>query len=100
MDMAQRRPSPVTGVELVEIAFKTSFFPDKEVGIAMLQGLAQELGAFADEGQTAFSPEAPRILLTGVPVGLGSHKVVRLIEECGGSIVCLDNCSAYKKPAS
>lgn len=85
MDLAQRSPSPVTGVELVEIAFKTSFFPDKE------------MGRLADEGQAACNSEAPRILLTGVPVGLGSHKVVRLIEECGGSVVCLDNCSAYKK---
>lgn len=97
MDLAQRKPSPVTGVELVEIAFKTSFFPDKEVGIAMLEDLAEEMGRLADEGQGTTSPDAPRILLTGVPVGMGSHKVVRLIEECGGSVVCLDNCSAYKK---
>ena len=97
MDLAQRSPSPVTGVELVEIAFKTSFFPDKEMGIAMLEDLAREMGRLADEGQAACNSEAPRILLTGVPVGLGSHKVVRLIEECGGSVVCLDNCSAYKK---
>ena len=97
MDLAQRRPSPISGVELVEVAFKTSFFPDKEKGIAMLLELAEELGGLADAGQCAGNPDAPRILLTGVPVGLGSHKVVRLIEECGGSVVCLDNCSAYKK---
>ena len=97
MDLAQRRPSPISGVELVEVAFKTSFFPDKEKGIAMLLELAEELGGLADAGHCAGNPDAPRILLTGVPVGLGSHKVVRLIEECGGSVVCLDNCSAYKK---
>ena len=97
MDLAQRRPSPVTGVELVEVAFKTSFFPDKEKGIAMLLDLAEELASLADAGQAPGNPDSPRILLTGVPVGLGSHKAVRLIEECGGSVVCLDNCSAYKK---
>ena len=97
MDLAQRRPSPITGVELVEIAFKTSFFPDKEKGIAMLLDLAEDLAGLADAGQVPGNPDAPRILLTGVPVGLGSHKVVRLIEECGGSVVCLDSCSAYKK---
>ncbi len=97
MDLAQRRPSPISGVELVEVAFKTSFFPDKEKGIAMLLELAEELGGFADAGHCTGNPDAPRILLTGVPVGMGSHKVVRLIEECGGSVVCLDNCSAYKK---
>ena len=95
MDLAQRKPSPITGQELVEICFKTSFFPDKEVGIAMLNNLADELGSL--DGKAAKTNGAPRILLTGVPVGVGSHKVVRLVEECGGAVVCLDNCSGYKK---
>lgn len=97
MDLAQRKPSPITGNELVEIGFKTSFFPDKEVGIAMLEALAEEIGKKADAGETCYAENTPRILITGVPVGLGSHKLVRLVEECGGSVVCLDNCSGYKK---
>lgn len=97
MDLAKRRPSPITGMELVEIGFKTSFFPDKETGIAMLLDLAEEIGRRADAGETCYGNETPRILLTGVPVGMGSHKVVRLVEECGGNVVCLDNCSGYKK---
>jgi benzoyl-CoA reductase/2-hydroxyglutaryl-CoA dehydratase subunit BcrC/BadD/HgdB len=97
MDLAQRKPSPISGVELVEVAFKTSFFPDKEVGIRMMLDMAEEVGRRADAGETAYTDKTPRILLTGVPVGMGSHKVVRLIEECGGNVVCLDNCSGYKK---
>ena len=97
MDLAQRKPSAVTGMEMVELAFKTNFFPDKERGIAMMLDVAKEMGELADAGKSTISPDAPRILLTGVPVGMGSHKVVRLIEECGGSVVCLDNCSGYKR---
>jgi benzoyl-CoA reductase/2-hydroxyglutaryl-CoA dehydratase subunit BcrC/BadD/HgdB len=97
MDLAKRGPSPITGLEMLEIAFKTSFFPDKEKGIAMLLDLAEELGRKAEAGESSFSAGTPRILLTGVPTGMGSHKVVRLIEECGGGVVCLDNCTAYKK---
>jgi benzoyl-CoA reductase/2-hydroxyglutaryl-CoA dehydratase subunit BcrC/BadD/HgdB len=97
MDLARRRPSPVTGMELVEIGFKTSFFPDKEQAVGMLLDLAGEIGKKADAGEACRAEDAPRMLLTGVPVGMGSHKVVRLIEECGGSVVCLDNCSGYKK---
>ncbi|QQG64411.1 double-cubane-cluster-containing anaerobic reductase [Desulfobulbus oligotrophicus] len=96
MDLAQRKPSPITGQEMVEIYFKTSFFPDKEVGIKMLQNLADELGAMDIETETG-KESAPRILITGVPIGVGSHKVVKLVEECGGAVVCLDNCSGYKK---
>ena len=97
MDLAKRKPSPVTGMEILEIAFKTSFFPDKEKGIAMMTELAEEIGGKADAGESCFPAGAPRVLLTGVPTGMGSHKVVRLIEECGGSVVCLDNCTGYKK---
>lgn len=97
LDLAKRKPSPLTGMEMVEIGFKTAFFPDKEKGIAMLQALAEETARLADAGEGCCDPNAPRVLVTGVPVGMGSHKVVRLIEEAGGSVVCLDNCSAYKK---
>ena len=97
MDLAKRRPSPITGMELLEIAFKTSFFPDKEKGIAMMMDLAREVGEKADAGESGFTTNTPRLLLTGVPTGMGSHKVVRVIEECGGSVVCLDNCVGYKK---
>lgn len=97
MDLARRKPSPITGNELVEVGFKTSFFPDKEVGISMMEAIAEEIGLRADAGEACYAENTPRILLTGVPVGLGSHKLVRLIEECGGNVVCLDNCSGYKK---
>ena len=38
-----------------------------------------------------------RILLTGVPVGIGSDKVVRIVEESGADVVAFENCSGYKK---
>ena len=97
MDLAKRKPSPITGMEMVEIAFKTSFFPDRELGITLMEDLASELASMADSGALAGNAKAPRILVTGTPIGMGSHKVVRLIEELGGNVVCLDNCSAYKK---
>lgn len=71
MDLAKRKPSPITGMELLEIGFKTSFFPDKEKGISMMLELAEELGKMADAGQAGVAASAPRILLTGVPVGMG-----------------------------
>ncbi len=97
MDLAMRKPSPITGMELVEIGFKTSYFPHKEDSVTMLEAVAKEMTALADAGTVCYSEDAVRILLTGVPVGMGSHKVVRLIEDCGGNVVCLDNCSGYKK---
>ncbi len=92
LDLAKRNPSPLSGMDLLDICFRASFMPDYEQAISLLQDIAAEL-------ETA-EPKAsggPRILLTGVPAGLGSHKVVQLLEECGAHIVCIDNCTCYKK---
>lgn len=96
-DTAAHTPSPISGMHLLEIAFKTSFFPDKEEGIALLNELADELEQEIAAGRSPFAADAPRIILTGVPTGVGSHKVIKLLEECGASVVCLDNCTGYKK---
>lgn len=90
--LSKKNPPPLSGSQLVEICFKTSFFVEKEEGIKLLEDLAAEANLIERSKNTG-----PRILLTGVPVGFGSHKVVRLIEECGGTVVCLDNCTCHKK---
>jgi benzoyl-CoA reductase/2-hydroxyglutaryl-CoA dehydratase subunit BcrC/BadD/HgdB len=97
LDTAKHNPSPLTGTQMVEMCFKTAFFPDKEMGIALLNEVADELEEKIRAGESPLPSSAPRILLTGVPIGLGSHKVVKLLDECGASPVCLDNCSGYKK---
>lgn len=94
LDLAKRKPSPLTGMDLLDICFRASFMPDYEQAIALLQDIAAEISRASDG---AVSPDAPRVLLTGVPTGLGSHKVIQLLEECGASIVCIDNCTCYKK---
>ncbi len=94
LDLAKRRPSPLSGMQLMEIAHRASFVPDWEKASELLEDIAREVGA---DNESPFAESAPRILLTGVPIGLGSHKVVQLLEECGASVVCLDNCSCYKK---
>jgi len=97
MDLAKARPSPISGMDLLQIKFKLGFFPDKEEGLAVVEDIAHELEALVRSGHAAHPVHAPRILLTGVPVGLGSDKVVRLIEECGGAVVCFESCGGYKK---
>ncbi len=94
LDLAKRKPSPLTGMELMDICFRASFMPDYEQAISLLQDMFVEIG---NTPSARFSVNSPRILLTGVPAGSGSHKVIQLFEECGASIVCIDNCTCYKK---
>lgn len=96
MDLAKMKPSPISGIELLTVMFKTGFFMDKRMGMTLLKEMVEEFHEKAERGESPFQPKAPRILITGVPVGLGSEKVVRLIEKAGANVVCFENCSGYR----
>ncbi|THB81749.1 MAG: 2-hydroxyacyl-CoA dehydratase [Desulfobacteraceae bacterium] len=97
MDVTRAIPSPLTGMELIEILFKTGFFADKHKGIAIMDEIADACETMVQNGESPFKKTTPRILMTGVPVGLGSDKVIRIIEESGANVVAFENCSGYKK---
>ncbi|MFH2058011.1 MAG: double-cubane-cluster-containing anaerobic reductase [Pseudomonadota bacterium] len=97
MDVAKTKPSPVTGMELVEILFKTGFFADKQKGIDFMNEIIEECHAMIDHGESPYNVKTYRILLTGVPIGIGSEKVVKIIEESGGNVVAFESCSGYKQ---
>ncbi|HCY88364.1 MAG TPA: hypothetical protein DHV36_24720, partial [Desulfobacteraceae bacterium] len=63
MDVTRAVPSPLTGMELLEILFKTGFFADKEKGIALMNEIADACEAMTRDKVSPFSPSAPRILL-------------------------------------
>ncbi|WP_340140011.1 2-hydroxyacyl-CoA dehydratase family protein [Desulfofarcimen acetoxidans] len=89
-------PAPLTGLDMLTAIWMKGFNVEKEDGIKLLYQLVKEIKENAEKGISPFGVGTPRILLTGCPVGLGSEKVVRLAEECGGSVVCFENCSGYK----
>lgn len=96
MDVNQKKPALLSGSQLLEILFKVGFLADKEKGISLMEAVAAQ----AEKG--AFGLETPgnsrkRILLTGVPVGMGSEKVVTIVEQSGADVVAFENCSGYKQ---
>lgn len=97
MDLPRIAPSPVSGMTMLEMLFKLGFFSDRETIITLAEDVVREVRGAAAAGTLPVRGAVPRILLTGVPVGMGSHKVVRLIEECGADVVCMENCTGYKK---
>lgn len=97
MDVNTAKPAPLKGTQILEILFKIGFLADKEKGISFMDevtAVAQK-GAFRED--TPARDNAKRILLTGVPVGLGSDKVVKIIEQLGADVVAFENCSGYKQ---
>ena len=95
-DVAKLKPSPISGMDLLMALYNRGFSTDKKEVVLMVDRLTLELKELHRQGVTPFNTKTPRILLTGVPVGIGSHKVVQIIEESGGNVVCLESCGGYK----
>ena len=91
-DLNRADPPPLNGMEMLTASYARSFSCDKAEMIENLDGLVRE----ASSKETFGKVIAPRVVLTGCPVGLGTEKVIRLTEELGANIVAMENCSGYK----
>ena len=89
-------PALLTGMQLLPVLESKGFMVEAEPYLDALTALRDELAQLRSSGAAGVPARRPRIMLTGVPVGKGSHKVLQLIEESGGVVVCLDNCSGIK----
>jgi benzoyl-CoA reductase/2-hydroxyglutaryl-CoA dehydratase subunit BcrC/BadD/HgdB len=87
--MRAERP-PMTGRQLLDLKSSISGIPadfaQYEKALAMLRAKPP------DECHAG----RLRVLLTGVPVVHGAERVVELIEDAGGLIVCMENCTGLK----
>ncbi|KHK03962.1 double-cubane-cluster-containing anaerobic reductase [Desulfovibrio sp. TomC] len=87
---------PISGLDMMLVSEAKGFCADPSAYAATLHELLAELNALVAAGQSCVAANARRILLTGCPVGRGSEKVVRLVEESGGVVVAAENCSGVK----
>jgi benzoyl-CoA reductase/2-hydroxyglutaryl-CoA dehydratase subunit BcrC/BadD/HgdB len=86
----------LSGLELMSFFETKGFCVDPESHAVKLETLLQELKTLLGDDSVMESSGPPRILLTGCPIGKGSEKVLRIIEESGARVVCLENCSGIK----
>lgn len=81
---------PMTGRQLLDFKSNISGIPadldQYEKALAMLQGRAGG----------ASSNSSVRVLMTGVPVVHGAERVLDIIEDHGGLVVCMENCTGLK----
>lgn len=91
-DLNKMDPPALSGLELLTVSWSRGFATDKAEVSAMLEDMEASLQVKNSD----LAPGQPRILLTGCPVGLGTEKVIRLVQELGGNVVCMENCSSYK----
>jgi len=90
-DLNQQEPPSLSGLDLLTVNWSRGFNNNKEETIRMLDELREAL-----IGGGSVAAGKPRVLITGCPIGLGSEKVVTLVEEAGGTVVAFENCTGYK----
>ncbi|WP_028329870.1 double-cubane-cluster-containing anaerobic reductase [Brachyspira alvinipulli] len=94
--LAKLVPSPVKGAEMHDVMNSSNFKFDKKQFFEEIKQTIKNVKEKYEKGETPFSKDAPRILITGCPTGGVVDKVIKQIEEIGGSVVCIENCIGTK----
>mgnify|MGYP000489147485 CR=1 FL=1 len=89
-------PPPMTGLEMQKVLYGSQFKMDIKENIRSLRELTANIRKEYELGKRTVSENAPRILITGCPIGGASEKVIKAIEDNGGVVVCYENCGGVK----
>lgn len=88
--------TPVMGwQEMYDLTFTCQGLTGAEIEPALNEAV-NKLEKRQADGYVYGPKGAPRVLVTGCPVGGDAQKVFKVIEEAGGVIVALDACSGFK----
>ncbi|MGA2917475.1 double-cubane-cluster-containing anaerobic reductase [Methanoregula sp.] len=90
-------PAPLSGLDLLKVMWARNFTFDRAAFNQQLKDLIAELKAMKAKGEGAMPKTAKRIIVTGVPTGVGAEKVLKIIEESGAAVVYIENCSGMKQ---
>jgi len=94
-DFAAVKPSVISWSELYDLTFLATSARGSHI-FPLLEETIKKLEKRVDDGIFFGKVDSPRVLITGCPVGGDATKVFRIIEEAGGVIVAVDNCTAMK----
>lgn len=90
-------PAPLSGLDMLKVMWARNFTFDRAAFNQQLRDLIAELKAMKARGEGAMPKTAKRIIVTGVPTGVGAEKVLKIIEESGAAVVYIENCSGMKQ---
>ncbi|MDQ1278499.1 MAG: hypothetical protein QG555_1542 [Thermodesulfobacteriota bacterium] len=94
-DYAAQKPSLLKWSETYELAFLAQVATTDDLQ-ATFEEAFKTIAAREAKGVHYGTASAPRVLVTGCPVGGDSTKVYKIIEEAGGVVVAMDSCTGMK----
>ncbi len=94
-DFAALHPPVISWQEMYDVGFLALPSTGDEM-IPLLETLLEKLEKRVEQGLHYGSPESPRVLVTGCPVGGDALKIFKIIEAAGGLVVAPDACTGIK----
>lgn len=95
-DYAAKKPSLLKWSETYELAFLAQVATTDDLQ-ATFEEAFKTIAAREAKGVHYGTASAPRVLVTGCPMGGDSTKVYKIIEEAGGVVVAMDSCTGMKQ---
>ncbi|MDT8900158.1 double-cubane-cluster-containing anaerobic reductase [Anaeroselena agilis] len=96
-DLMKHDPVPVSGQDMLKILWARNFVFDRREFGNQVRELISEIKQRVARGEGALPKGAKRIVVTGVPTGVGAEKVLKIIEDCGAAVVYIENCAGMKQ---
>ena len=87
-------PAPVMGLDIINTVYGSGFQMNLDTLEETIDAVTDKIEKEYQEGKNV--GKKPRILVTGSPSGGAALKVIRAIEENGGVVVFLENCTGMK----
>ena len=95
-ELSALTPPPLKGLDMQKTLEGIKFKFERTQIIDELKALTERIKAEYEAGNRPVSEDAPRILVTGCPLGGVADKVIKAIEDSGGVVVCYENCGGVK----
>ncbi|MDF2570980.1 MAG: fldC [Sporomusa sp.] len=90
-------PVPMTGQDFLKLLWGRNFVTDRAEFAEQIKAVISDIEDSVAKGEAAKPKGSKRILVTGVPTGVGAEKVLKIIEDCGAAVVYIENCSGMKQ---
>ena len=95
IDTMKNDPCPVAGMDMFKLLYGSDFKFDRSLIAPELDSIREKIEKEDAEGKMI--DKRPRIIVTGCPIGGVTEKVIRAIEDNGGVVVAMENCTGAKQ---
>ncbi len=89
-------PPPLSGYEMHNVLNGANYTFDKKLQNKKIREIIENLKEVDRTKSSKISVKAPRILITGCPIGGVAEKIIKPIEDAGAVVVVYENCGGSK----